>query len=99
MRGTIQPASISEASTVANEGLLNGRKVLRGDQWTFFVNVKTRSKDIAYSNTSSPSVGAPVTGSRSEDGFTLGFNDESLARRVEAALVHAADLCRMKGPF
>jgi hypothetical protein len=40
-----------------------------------------------------------TTKSESLDFFALRFNDESMAKRVQEAFNHAADLCRGKEPF
>jgi hypothetical protein len=66
-----------------------------GDRWEYCVRLESESKVIR----------SRLYGDQFQDqvtliyGVSLSFADESLARRVLAAFLHAADLCRAKEPF
>jgi hypothetical protein len=69
---------------------------ISGDRWAYRVLLTSKSNNISVA-AFAPNSQTPAT--TTADGFFLKFNDESIATRVSAAFLHAAELCRRKEPF
>jgi hypothetical protein len=78
-----------------------GATFVSGDKLAYRLVVSTKYKEIGHGYYScSPCVAGQLSiTSDNTDRMTLIFSTEALAHRAEAALLHAADLCRIKEPF
>jgi hypothetical protein len=71
-----------------------------GDRWQYCLMIDSRSKIVRLEHSEKN-----YDGSHREEppkalyGLWLNFSDESLAKRVQSAFLHAADLCRAREPF
>jgi TonB family protein len=88
------------ASDAPYAGPGNSGVFVNGDKWGYRVILKSKSTDILFKSVGfgSPPPPNPDT-TKNTNTLYLVFNDESLARRVLTAFLHAADLCRKKELF
>jgi len=97
-RYTLALANISAGSVKKQDTLVRGKERfldVTGDEWQYVVTLASGSKAIILVSVhnSEPAMTEAV------DALPLYFADESLAQRVLAAFLHAAELCRNKEPF
>jgi TonB family protein len=88
------------ASDAPYVGPGNSGVFVNGDKWGYRVILKSTSTDIFFKSVGfgSPPPPNPDT-TKNTNTLYLIFNDESLARRVLTAFLHAADPCRKKELF
>ena len=94
--GIVNGGSVEVTDNAKGEG-----KFVSGDRWTYVVHITTSSKEV-LSQTSHKgpfTQGSWDSLSSTIQSFELSFADESIARRVLAALLHAAGLCRKAEPL
>ena len=94
--GIVNGGSVEVTDNAKGEG-----KFVSGDRYTYVVHMTTSSKEV-LSQTSHKgpfTQGTWDSFSSTIQSFELSFADESIARRVLAALLHAADLCRKAEPL
>ena len=92
---TIPLGTLSNGTVGKRDLLLSGNtQLVSGDSSQYRVTLFSAVKQILMQ-------GEQASGSTaaSQDCFSLGFSDESTARRVLDAFSHAAELCRKKEPF
>jgi len=96
-RYTVPLGVLAEGEVVHLENIdVPGETFISGEKWAYRVLLKSKSNNITLA-AFSPNSKIPVTTTTSN--LFLKFNDESIAKRVLAAFMHAADLCRGKEPF
>jgi len=75
---------------------VEGGTLIDGDRWAYGVQLTSKTKDVSVSVFSSPQMPPGPLTDRTDRLSLQSFNDESSARRVLTAFLHAADLCRQK---
>jgi hypothetical protein len=102
-RSTV-PLGLIIDSRIDRERAAKVGSVSQGSEWHYVLSLKTKLKDIPWElereKESTASDSTPTPPSRVvADSVGIPFDDESLAKRVQEAFKHAADLCRSKEPF
>jgi hypothetical protein len=99
-RYTVPLGVLTASSVERRENLSPGHpdaKFLSGERWGYRLLLTSKAKEISFVRI--PADPQYPSDARSVDWLDLTFNDEALARRIETAFLHAADLCRKKEPF
>jgi hypothetical protein len=86
--GEVSPQDMEKR--LAPKGTLTG-----GDRIHYYVILTTESNVIRFQM----SIDSHVYEDKNQNLLVLGFANESLARRVLTAFLHAVDLCKQKEPF
>jgi hypothetical protein len=94
--GTLTTSSIARLENMWWNYGLSGTFV-KGDGWSYYLFLSSKSPDIILVHSDS-TLGSPAK-AESVKTLSLRFNDESIAKRVQEAFRHAADLCKNKEPF